>query len=87
MVTQERHGSCHLQIQQGCEFYAGTPGANIADEELGGNPNVLTFWRNTLIVPDSNRFLRGSVGDDPRGFSLRYLANLRWPSYRKRKNA
>jgi hypothetical protein len=43
MLTQERHGSCHLQIQQGCEFYAGTPGANMADEELGGNPNVLTF--------------------------------------------
>jgi hypothetical protein len=68
MVTQERHGSCHLQIQQGCEFYAGTPGANIADEELGSNPNVLTFWRNTLIVPDSNRFLRGSVGDDREDF-------------------
>src|SRR5205814_1988171 len=63
MVTQERHGSCHLQIQQGCEFYAGsTPGEEIADEELGGNRNVPTFEGNTPIVPDSNRFLRGSVG-------------------------
>jgi hypothetical protein len=43
MLTQERHGSCHLQIQQGCEFTLAPRGANIADEELGGNPNVLTF--------------------------------------------
>jgi hypothetical protein len=88
MVTQERHGSCHLQIQQGCEFYAGSTRQRRSLMRNSAATGMYQPSRATprlFLIPTGS--FEASVGDDPRGFSLRYLANLRWPSYRKRKNA